>query len=283
MRPESETRHSAPICSHSTRMGASVIPLLLVLEKKATSLHLGGAGKGSLLLARSSTIAVKQQPHLAHLPQLEATDTMTPTLATFEDSTLIQRTLAGQSDCFAALIDRHLAAVKRRIGSMVQNLANREDLLQEVLLKVWLHLSTFRAESSFRTWITRVAINEALQSYRRERRRPFCQPLRDFDAIASTCDSPHHSLARVQETQIVRKAVAGLPAKYREVLILHDLEQRGAKETAQSLKSSVPAVKIQVHRARLMLRSRFGGRDGSHADRPASDGTVTRRPKRRQC
>jgi RNA polymerase sigma-70 factor (ECF subfamily) len=206
-------------------------------------------------LLASSTIGVKQQPHLGHLPQLEETDTMTPTLATFEDSILIQRALAGQSDCFAALIERHVATVKRRIGSMVQNLADREDLLQEVLLKVWLHLSTFRAESSFRTWITRVAINEVLQSYRKERRMPFRQPLSDFDAIASTCESPHQSLARVQETQVVRNAVVGLPAKYRQVLILHDLEQRSAKETAQSLKSSVPAVKTQVHRARLMLSS----------------------------
>jgi RNA polymerase sigma factor (sigma-70 family) len=156
-------------------MGASVIPLLLVLEKKATSLHLEGAGRD-----RSCWQEVRQLPSNNNLiwrifPQLEATDTMTPTLATFEDRTLMQRTLAGQSDCFAALIDRHLAAVKRRIGSMVQNPADREDLLQEVLLKVWLHLSAFRAESSFRTWITRVAINEAMQSYRRETSELFRQ------------------------------------------------------------------------------------------------------------
>jgi DNA-directed RNA polymerase specialized sigma24 family protein len=56
-----------------------------------------------------------------------------------------------------------------------------EDLVQDVLLKVWCHLATFRSESSFRTWITRVAMNEALQSYRRERCRPLYGALGDVD------------------------------------------------------------------------------------------------------
>jgi DNA-directed RNA polymerase specialized sigma24 family protein len=113
---------------------------------------------------------------------------MNSSFATFEDSALIQQALVGEPDCFAVLMDRHLAAVRRRIGSMVRNLADLDDILQEVALKVWLHLSTFRADSSFRTWITRVAINEALQSYRRNLRTPACQPLRDLDAFASCCE-----------------------------------------------------------------------------------------------
>ncbi len=88
---------------------------------------------------------------------------MTPSLATSEDSTLIKLALAGQAECFAVLMDRHLVAVRRRICSMVGNASDADDLLQEVLLKVWRRLSTFRSESSFRTRMTRVAINEALQ------------------------------------------------------------------------------------------------------------------------
>ena len=102
---------------------------------------------------------------------------MTRPLARFEDSTLIKLALEGQTECFAVLMDRHLIAVRKRIASMVGNATDAEDLLQEVLLKVWRHLSTFRSESSFRTWMTRVAINEALQFYRRERCRPTCQPI----------------------------------------------------------------------------------------------------------
>lgn len=99
---------------------------------------------------------------------------MGPPTATFEDSALIQRALAGQSECFEVLINRHLPAIRARVRLMAPNRADVEDILQEILLKVWRHLSKFQSRSSFRTWITRVAINEVLLSYRRTQRRPIC-------------------------------------------------------------------------------------------------------------
>src|SRR5713101_5780639 len=128
---------------------------------------------------------------------------MTPLLATFEDSTLIKLALAGRVDCFAALMDRHVVAVRRRIWSMVRNTNDAEDLLQEVFLKVWCRLSTFRSESTFRTWIIRVATNEVLQSYRREQRRPLFQATSDLDFLPSPAESPHQSFARVEAKQVV--------------------------------------------------------------------------------
>ena len=178
---------------------------------------------------------------------------MTLPLIQFEDSTLIKLALAGQADCFTVLMDRHLVAVRRRIRSMVENASDADDLLQEVLLKVWRRLSTFRSESSFRTWMIRVAINEALQLYRREQHRRLCQPLRNFDVFPSHGESPHQRLARTEVTQAVRSAVARLPAKYSQVLILRDLEELSARETAQCLKSTIPAVKTRLFRGRLML------------------------------
>jgi RNA polymerase sigma-70 factor (ECF subfamily) len=178
---------------------------------------------------------------------------MSPPLVTFEDSALIKLALAGQAECFTVLTNRHLPAVRRRIGSIVRNTTDADDLLQEVLLKVWRHLSTFRSESSFRTWMTRVAVNEALQSYRRQQSRPMCQALGDFDIFASPNESPLAVLTRAETTQVVRKAVVALPEKYRQALILRHLEQLSLKETAQCLQSSIPAVKTRLFRARLML------------------------------
>jgi RNA polymerase sigma-70 factor (ECF subfamily) len=174
-------------------------------------------------------------------------------LATFEDSALIQLALAGQTECFTILANRHLPAVRRRIGPMVPNATDVDDLLQEVLLKVWRHLATFRSESTFRTWMTRVAINQALLSHRRERRRPICQTLGDFDTFASPHESPLQSLARVEMTQAIRSAVVKLPPLYRRVLTLRDLEQLSIRETAQRLQTSVPTVKTQLSRARRLL------------------------------
>jgi len=179
--------------------------------------------------------------------------TMALSLATFDDSALIELALAGQTDGFVVLMDRHLAAVRRRIDSMVRNPSDGDDLLQEVLLKVWRHLSTFRAKSSFRTWMTRVAINEVFQSYRRERRRPLFQVIDDFDTFLSPSETPLQSLTRAETTQVIRKAVVELPAIYRQVLIFREFEQLSAREIAQSLHLSIPAVKTRLFRARFML------------------------------
>jgi RNA polymerase sigma-70 factor (ECF subfamily) len=193
---------------------------------------------------------------------------MTPTLAMADDSTLIRLALEGQADCFAMLMNRHLPAVRKRICSMVRDATDADDLLQDVCLKVWRHLSSFRAESHFRTWITRVAINEVLQSYRRSQSRPTCQMSADYDVVWPG-DSPYQSLARVETRKTVHKAVAELPPAYRQVLILRDFEELSERETARCLRSSVPLVKTRLFRARVMLstllrrrriRSLSGGR-----------------------
>ncbi|MCU1261640.1 MAG: polymerase sigma-70 factor [Bryobacterales bacterium] len=174
-------------------------------------------------------------------------------LANFKDSALINLILAGRTECFMVLMNRHLPAVRRCIGSMMPNKTNADDVLQEVLIKVWRRLSTFRSESTFRAWMTRVAINEALQWYRRERNSPTCQAFSDSDTFASPDESPLQALTRAETTQIVRNAVVKLPAKYRQVLNLREFEQLRLGEIAESLHTSIPAVKTRLFRARRML------------------------------
>jgi len=178
---------------------------------------------------------------------------MTTPFTTCKDNALIELALAGQSECFTVLMDRHLAAVRRRITSMVRNATDVDEILQQVVLKVWRHLSAFRSESSFRSWVIRVAINEALQSFRQQRRAQCCHTIDDLDTLASPHESPHQVLVRFELTQAVHKAVGRLPEKYRQVLILRDLEELSGPETAQRLQLSIPAVKARLFRARLML------------------------------
>jgi len=181
-----------------------------------------------------------------------------PPTATFEDSALIQQALAGQSECFEVLINRHLPAIRARVRLMAPNRADVEDILQEILLKVWRHLSKFQSRSSFRTWITRVAINEVLLSYRRTQRRPICQTLADCDALASSIESPFQALARAEMMRDVRNAIVELPAKYKEVVTLRSFEDLSVQEIAQSFHLSVPLVKTRLFRARMILqRSRI--------------------------
>lgn len=186
------------------------------------------------------------------------------------DAILIQSALAGQTECFAILIERHKEAVTKRIRSMIRNKTDEDDLVQEVFLKAWRHLAGFRAEASFRTWITRVATNEVLQRYRRERRSPLCPSPTDLDAFASPDELPDQWLARVETGQTVRNAIAELPAKYRQIIVLRDLKQLSVRETAQSMQIGVPLVKTRLFRARakLSVALQKNGQQKSRCGRP---------------
>jgi RNA polymerase sigma-70 factor (ECF subfamily) len=102
---------------------------------------------------------------------------------------------------------------------MVPNEPDQEDVLQEVLLKVWRHLVDFRLECNLRTWMIQIAINEARQWYRRQSSRRVFQSLEDSGAIASLQDSPEKRLLRNEAACILHSGLVTLPAKYRDVLV----------------------------------------------------------------
>ena len=180
-------------------------------------------------------------------------------LAACEDSMLIRMAIAGRSECFSVLMDRHLTAVKSKLRRMVADEAELDDLIQEVLLKAWRHLATFRSEASLRTWMIGIGINQARQSYRRSQRRPVCQPIDDFALTASSAESPHQQLLRVETAAAVYAEIAKLPPNYREVLVLRDLSELCCKETAERLQMTISGVKTRLLRARNMLSKRMRG------------------------
>ena len=74
-------------------------------------------------------------------------------LKSLPDKVLIELTLAGRQESFGALMDRHMDCVRGRINWLIPNTSDAEDVAQEVQLKVWMNLSSFRSDSSFRTWM----------------------------------------------------------------------------------------------------------------------------------
>jgi RNA polymerase sigma-70 factor (ECF subfamily) len=173
------------------------------------------------------------------------------------DQVLIEMAVAGHSDCFSVLVDRHLTAVRRYLRSMVPNEPDQEDVLQEVLLKVWRHLADFRLECSLRTWMIQIAINEVRQWYRRRTSQRVFQPLEDSAPIASMQDSPEKCLLRNEAGRAVHSGLATLPAKYRDVLVLRYLEENTGEGTAKRLGTTVAAVKTRTFRARRLLSTRL--------------------------
>lgn len=178
-------------------------------------------------------------------------------LASQDDSELIRMIVAGRSDCFSVLIDRHLESVKKCLRLYVSTEADLEDLIQEVLLKAWLHLATFRRECNLRSWLIRIGINHARQIYRRNSSKLLFQPLKDFAGIASPVESAQQQLLRTEATRVVRSEVAKLPPKLRDAVILRQFNELGEKEAAELLHATAAAVKARLFRARRRLSTKL--------------------------
>ena len=165
---------------------------------------------------------------------------------------------AGDHQAFATLYSLH----KRRIYSlclrMVGNIAEAEDLTQEAFLQLHRKISTFRGDSAFSTWLHRLAINVVLMQLRKKG-----LPLISLDeAMEPTPDegpgrsfgTPDLNLTGAIDRLALERAVAKLPAGYRLIFILHDVEGFEHNEIASMLDCSIGNSKSQLHKARLKLR-----------------------------
>jgi RNA polymerase sigma-70 factor (ECF subfamily) len=171
---------------------------------------------------------------------------------------LLESAQAGDHGAFAAIYSLH----KRRIYSlclrMVGNAAEAEDLTQEAFLQLHRKIGTFRGESAFSTWLHRLAINVVLMRLRKkglqlisldEATEPTVEdrPGRSFGADDLT-------LAGAIDRLALQRAINDLPAGYRLIFMLHDIEGYEHNEIAGMLDCSVGNSKSQLHKARLKLR-----------------------------
>lgn len=173
-------------------------------------------------------------------------------LKSLADKLLIELTVAGRQECFCALMDRHMDCVRRRINRLIPNTSDAEDVAQEVQLKVWMNLSSFRSDSSFRTWMVRIAINESLQWHRSAKCR-LQWDAEELDGLAASTESAFQAYAREEAASTVRRAVHKLPSKFRQIVVLRHLGELTIKETAESLDSSPQSIKMRLFRGRRML------------------------------
>jgi len=181
------------------------------------------------------------------------------------DETLAARAAAGDDSAFETIVRRYQARVFR-LASRLTSDADAPDVLQETFLQVYRHLSSFRGESQFGTWLYRIATNAALM-HRRGAKRRAAESLEEylprFDAdgvhaatpaelqVASQADE---RLDRQTLADRARDMIARLPDHYRDAFVLRDLEEMSTADVAQALGIEPAAVRQRVHRARLMVR-----------------------------
>jgi RNA polymerase sigma-70 factor (ECF subfamily) len=155
------------------------------------------------------------------------------------------------------------------------NQADAEEVVQEAVMKAFLHLRQFRGEARFSTWLVRITANEARALLRRQRRWLY-DPMevelpdgrvqrRDFPDPAET---PAERLERQEIGEVLHSAVALLPPKYGQVFVMRDLQQLSIRETARQLGLTRSTVKARLWRARLRLRRTIGARITVRPRRP---------------
>jgi RNA polymerase sigma-70 factor (ECF subfamily) len=134
-----------------------------------------------------------------------------------------------------------------------------DEVTQDVFVRVWQKLGTFRGDSAFSTWLHRLAVNVIIERFRAETLRR--QRIREGDDIFDTIAAP----LRSRDVSIdFESALAKLPDGAREIFVLHDVEGHKHHEIASLLDISVGTSKAQLHRARMMLRRHLGRKDSTY-------------------
>ena len=183
-----------------------------------------------------------------------------------KEAELIARIVAGEKELFHELIRPYERMVYLTAFSILKNETEAEDAAQEAVISAYRHLSSFRAEAKFSTWLTTIAINEGRKRLRKAKGATFESIEEQMEekegdytpaALTDWREIPLQALERKELREALRKAVAELPDHYRQVFTLRDLEEFNIEETAQALGINTGVVKVRLHRARVMLQKRL--------------------------
>jgi RNA polymerase sigma-70 factor (ECF subfamily) len=176
---------------------------------------------------------------------------------------VVRRVLAGETALFEILMRRYNQRIYRAVRSIVRDEHEAEDVMQQAYVNAYSHLHQFAERASFSTWLTRIAINEALA-----RVRPRAIRLADdiddtlMNELESKTPNPEQQAVATELKNAVETEIAFLPESYRSVLMLREVEGLSTAETAECLGVNEDVVKQRLHRARTMLRDGLYRRAG---------------------
>lgn len=184
---------------------------------------------------------------------------------TSDDLALVRACKTGDCAAFEEIVKRYDCKLFRIAQYLLHNREDAEDAVQEAFLKAFRHLDQFREEAKFSTWLTRIAMNQALMVLRKRRSKREVPIDGDFDTddgtlpieIADWTPNPEDLYRAGQLREILRNTLQKLGSGLRVVFVLRDIEGLSLEQTAEALGLSVVAVKARSFRARLQLRERL--------------------------
>jgi RNA polymerase sigma-70 factor (ECF subfamily) len=198
------------------------------------------------------------------------------------DAEIVDRVLAGQTALFELLMRRYNERIYRAARAITRDDREAEDVMQQAYVNAFTNLRQFRGQAQFSTWLTRIAINEALA---RVRRLGKYEPFDELTTVetfmpANSVPNPERQAFTGELRDLLEWAIDTLPDGSREVFVLRDVEGLSTAETAASLGVSEDVVKTRLSRARGALRQALLSRTGAVApeafrfERPRCDRVV---------
>jgi RNA polymerase sigma-70 factor (ECF subfamily) len=178
------------------------------------------------------------------------------------DAELVRRALARDEAALRAIMQANNRRLYRLARGILRSDSEAEDVVQETYVRAFTHLESFRGESGLSTWLSRIAINEALGRVRSERPRVEWSAVPEAALQAEIIPFPHasasadpeKSMAQREIQRVVEHAIDELPEVFRLVFIARVMEGMNVEETAELLDIKPETVKTRLHRARTMLR-----------------------------
>jgi RNA polymerase sigma-70 factor, ECF subfamily len=174
------------------------------------------------------------------------------------DEEVVGRILSGQTALFEVLMRRHNERIYRAARAILRDESEAEDVMRQAYVNAYSHLRQFDGRSKFATWLTRIAIHEALARVRRRGRYPNMDPESPFTALVaapmtSTLDPERQAFA-CELGVLIESAIDRLPDGAREAFVLRQVEGMSTEEVAATLDVSEAVIKTRLSRARATLR-----------------------------
>ena len=186
--------------------------------------------------------------------------------AKIEDASLVRQTLDGSQPAFQALVERYQGRLFALARHYTKSAVDVEDIVQEAFLKAYSRLDTFQHQSSFYTWLYRIATNTILDFLKRHGRNPV-QAVEDPELVSEGAPeeqlgsvralSPHARMEREEISEITHSVLQELPEIFRTVLILREFESLPYQEIADTLGISIGTVESRLFRARARFRDKL--------------------------
>jgi RNA polymerase sigma-70 factor (ECF subfamily) len=183
------------------------------------------------------------------------------------DEELVRRVRAGETALFEVVMRRYNQRLYRIARTLLRDDAEAEDVMQQAYVNAYLHLDQFESRSAFSTWLTKIAVYDALSRVRR--RRPTDQTdiihNGDDDAMDSSTSQepdPERRAFSGELRTLLESAIEALPGHYRAVFVMREVEGMTTAETAECLDITEDTAKTRLHRARMLLRDDLYQRAG---------------------